>query len=294
MVEILKTIIQAVRDLLSLIPMPWRAIIFLLLSIPVMSWLVLRGIPWLLAKFFQLFLLFVEFFASLLLYLEFLLSKYKRKQNYKPPDINYIFGDVLSGIVSILHEISLKLHIVQQYAFTKRWSPRKCRLWLFIVGLILSLAWFFRPIFGETTVGKLIDSGTMRLYSFDKWFLNEQWASNELNSRSPEQFIKAYYSAINHHSYSEAWSCLSNQFQSNKSTMPAGFISYVSLWEKFKRVESKVGSKKQNKNSAVVDIQLKYFFKETQKSPKSEILRLWLVWDVQNSKWLINGSKVLS
>jgi hypothetical protein len=45
--------------------------------------------------------------------------------------------------------------------------------------------------------------------------------------------------------------------------------------------------------SAVVEVKLQYFMKKTQKLSDPESLRLWLIWDHKNSKWMIDKSQRL-
>jgi len=285
-IEFLQNIIRPIWELLIVIPMPWRATIVLLLLIPALSWLFLRGIPWLLAKLSQLLFLCTKLLARVLLLIEYLLTQYIRKHNRQLPSGIYIFGDVLSGIVSLVNEGKQLLEKVSVNALNKRWRPRKG--WYITVIILVPLIWFIRPVLGETAVAKLINGGVSWWDSLEGWALTRKWSMSALSS-PPEQFVRDYFSDINNSQYSAAWSRLSSEFQRNKILMPNGYISYTDWWKKVERVDiNQVTLASKDNASAIVNIRLQYLMKETKKLSSSESLRLFLRWDSLNSRWLID------
>jgi hypothetical protein len=269
--------------------MPWRILAVSLVLTPVFSWLFWRAFPWLLAKLSHLLLIGAEFLAKIILLLENLLTQQIRQRGCQPPDFIYIFGDLLSEMMRIFHAVTQRLDKVLEYAFKKQWIPRK-RLFVIPVIVILLFIEPIRPILGESTVGKL----ETWWYSLEGWTLTGRWALSAL-SFPPEQFVRDYYSTINNRQVPAAWNRLSPRFQKNKELMPKGYSEYLEWWEK--QVEqvkiNQVLLVTKNTNSAIVEIKLQYFIRKTQRLSSPESIRLFLVWDSKNSRWLIDATKRL-
>ncbi|MEW6496688.1 MAG: hypothetical protein AB1589_29820 [Cyanobacteriota bacterium] len=290
MIEFLQAIIRPIWELLLHIPMPWRVLAVSLVLTPVFSWLFWRAFPWLLAKLSHLLLIGAEFLVKILLLLENFLTQQIRKRGRQPPDFIYIFDDLLSVMMRIFHAVTQQLDKVLEYALKKQWIPRK--RW-FVIPLIVILPFIepIRPILGESTVGKL----ETWWYSLEGWALTRRWALSAL-SFPPEQFVRDYYSTINNRQVPAAWNRLSPRFQKNTKLMQNGYSDYLDWWEK--KVEqvniNQVTLVAKNNNSAIVEIKLQYFMRETQKLSSPESIRLFLVWDSPNSRWLIDEGKRLS
>jgi hypothetical protein len=141
-------------------------------------------------------------------------------------------------------------------------------------------------IMGLTVIGSFFIS------IYPKLLVKFEYVNNFLIN-SPEKFIQDNYSAINNDEFKVAWSNLSPRFQ-NKSV--GGYGKYLDWWEKkVERVDAnQIRLVSKNDKSAVVEVKLQYFMKETQKLSDPESLRLWLIWDTKNSKWMIDKSQVLS
>ncbi len=290
MIEFLQAIIRPIWELLLHIPMPWRTLVVLFLLTPVLSYLVLRAFPWLFAKFSHILLISAELLAKVLFLLENLLTQQIRLRGRQPPDFIYIFDDLLSGMLRMIHAVTQQLDKVLEYALKKQWIPRK--RWFVIPGIIiLLLIEPIRPILGESTVGKL----EIWWYSLEGWILTGRWSLSAL-SFPPEQFVRDYYSTINNRQVPAAWNLLSPRFQRNKKLMQKDYSEYLEWWGK--QVEqvkiNQVILVTKNTNSAIVEIKLQYFMRETQRLSSPESIRLFLVWDSKNSRWLIDEGKRLS
>ncbi|GET37824.1 serine/Threonine protein kinase [Microseira wollei NIES-4236] len=290
MSEFLQTILRPIWELLVPIPMPWRALIILLLLMPALSWLFWRAFPCLLAKLSQLFFICTEVVAKLLLWLENLVTQSVRKRGSQPPNVIYIFDDLIGGIVLLVNAATQKLDKIFRYALTQRWLPRKG--WFVTAAILLPFLWYVRPILGETTVAKFINSGLMWWDSFEGWVLTGKWIPYTLSRPSPEQFVRDYFSAINNGQYSAAWNLLTPEYQ---RTGPGSYNEYLDWWErKVERVEiNQLSQFSQDLKYATVDVRLQYFMKRTQKLSKPESVRYFLIWDIQTGTWLINDSKYL-
>jgi len=140
-------------------------------------------------------------------------------------------------------------------------------------------------IIGLTVIGNFF------IPIYPNLLLISEYVNNSLIN-SPEKFIQDHYSAINNDRFKVAWSNLSPKFQ-NKSV--GGYGKYLDWWEKkVERVEAnQIRLVSKDDKSAVVEVKLQYFMKKTQKLSDPESLRLWLIWDTKNSKWMIDKSQRL-
>lgn len=306
MIEFIQTVIRAAWQLLVPIPMPWQSVIVVLLFILVFYWLVLRTIPWIITKILQLILRVkfsqfllkcTVFLAYILLLAEYLVTKILRHYGLQIPLFIYIYGDLISGIGSLVNQGGLLLDNclqkcikLMEYALNKRWLFR--RKWFFIAAIIIPFTWFVRPYMGENSVTALIDRGVMWWYSLEGWVLNGKWTTSALTKPSPKQFVEDYFLAINQGHYSLAWNSLSPEYKSNKAQRYSKFLKWWKTEVERVKIHG-VSLKSQNSKSATVDISLQFLMRKTKKLSKTELVRYWLVWDTQNSKWLINAGDYL-
>ncbi|UKO97792.1 serine/threonine-protein kinase [Nostoc sp. UHCC 0870] len=112
----------------------------------------------------------------------------------------------------------------------------------------------------------------------------------ELLRPPPEQAIENYYATINQGEYENAWNMLSPSFQNSK-LHPKGYLSYVEWWGG--QVESvnvdNVNLVEANTETATVTTRLTYLMKTGRQSSNS--VRFSLLWDEDNSRWVVNGAK---
>ncbi|KAF3883770.1 MULTISPECIES: serine/threonine-protein kinase [Nostocales] len=108
---------------------------------------------------------------------------------------------------------------------------------------------------------------------------------------SPEQAIQNYYSTINRGEYQTSWNQLSPTYQNNKRLHPNGYLSYIDWWGgQVQSVElEQVNLVEAGTETATVSAQLRYFMKTGKAVPGS--VRFFLLWDAQNSKWIIADAR---
>ncbi|MGF1673610.1 MAG: protein kinase [Rivularia sp. (in: cyanobacteria)] len=116
------------------------------------------------------------------------------------------------------------------------------------------------------------------------------FTSPTVQQPSPAQAVENYYLIINQGQYKTAWNLLSPEYKDNKRFHPNGYFSYLSWWKG--KVESvnieQVTILEANQNTAIVDASLNYLMKNGRTVPSA--VRLFLVWDAQNSRWVVKDA----
>jgi len=171
MLKPLQDTIRIVWEILLLVSMPWRAGLIILVAVILLRWLVWRSLPWLIEKLARLLLFLVEGIASLLLLPEYWITKRLRQSGRQLLPGSYAFGDILQGIVGLIHAGTTKLGD----ASAKQW--RLPKRWVALIVAIPILLWYVRPLLDETTAANYVDRGVAWWYSFEGWVLTGEWAS---------------------------------------------------------------------------------------------------------------------
>lgn len=174
MIKLLQDAIRAIWEIVLLVPTPWRAGLIILVAMLLLYWLVWRLLPWLIEKLAYLLLFLVEGIASLLLLPEYLITKQLRQGGHRPLPGTYALGDMLQGIVRLIHAGTTKLADVleKQWRLPKRWTA----LVVLIVATLI-LLWYVRPFLDETIAATYIDQGAAWWYSLEGWVLTGEWVS---------------------------------------------------------------------------------------------------------------------
>jgi hypothetical protein len=283
-----QAILRPIYELIIIFPMPWRLIIIILILLPVLFWLIFRGLPFVVDK--------LSYTASIcvkkLFKCEYIIAQYIRDKKYNsPPTIIYIIEDLLAAIVRIFEGISQYSRKLA-HSRKKRWFPPR-RLFI-IVGVIVPFVWYLRPLIATNSTSKFLRSGEIWWYSLEGWILNGKWKPSAA-SYAPEESIWTYFSTINNHQYLEAWNSTTTNFKNNKRLMPNGYADYLSFWkndvERTNVLQAKLVSK--NMTGATIDVNWQYFTKNKRNSPNTEAVRFFLVWDVKTTRWLIDNTKKL-
>jgi hypothetical protein len=278
-----QAILRPIYELIIIFSMPWRLIIIVLILLPILFWLIFRGLPFIADKFSYIAFLCVK----ILLRCEYIMTQYIRdKKHNSPPAIIYIIGDLLATVGRVFDGAS---HYFSELAHSmkKKWFPPK--LVLIIIGVIISLAWYMRLSIGTNSTSKFLHDGEMWWYSLEGWILNGKWKPSAA-SYAPEESIWTYFSTINNHQYQEAWNLTTANFKKNKRLMPNGYASYLSFWkddvERVNVTQTRLISK--NSNSAIVNVEWHFFMKNNKTSKNTNFS---LIWDIKTTKWLIDNTK---
>ncbi|CAD5938876.1 Serine/threonine protein kinase [Planktothrix rubescens] len=289
--KIIQSVFRLIWEILIPLPMPWRIVICLILLLPILSWLIFRGVPWLLATAFQVIFTSLEFLAKIVLGVDnYLLTSPRRKKGLQPLHFSYIFGDVISTILMILKLIEDGLLKVRKRAFNQAWLPRF--RWFGVTAILVPLIWFVRPAVGEGGLGNFIDQGGNVWESFEGWVITGNWTPLRKMRQSPEKFIRGYFNDISKGQLKIAWSKLSSEFQNDKKLMPDGYTSYEGWWvNQVQKVEmGQANLISEDIKDAQIYVNIKIITsasEEWQNIP----LQLSLKWDFAKKKWLIDKSK---
>ena len=286
MSDSLQAIVRTILEPLLPIPMPWRLLVIIFILIPVFLNLTWRVTPRILARLSQLIFLCVEVGGNFLLLPEYFFSKNIRNRGKQPPELVYLFGDLLRAIVEFFYKISLFFKKVLEYALAKkkRWRPHA--RWFVITAIALPLIWFAYPSIGETQAGRFIFSGVNWWYCLEGWTITGKWGLSPFRFL-PEKFIRDYIHVINDGQYQKAWNLLSPNFQNDKKVLPKGYNSYLSFWRDQVEVTkiSRVRLISRNIDLAEVEVNLKYL--RQNRIISQDVLRFQLAWNSQKGTWVI-------
>lgn len=113
----------------------------------------------------------------------------------------------------------------------------------------------------------------------------------QLPSSTPEQAVQNYFETINKRDFQTGWNQLSPSFQNNKRLHPDGYLSYIDWWGgKVKSVDiEQVTLLEATAQTAIVNVKFKYLMNTAKVIPGS--VRFFLLWDAQNSRWIISDTK---
>jgi serine/threonine-protein kinase len=105
----------------------------------------------------------------------------------------------------------------------------------------------------------------------------------------PQDAVRDYYDLINEEQYPTAWEQLSEAFKAND--VGGGYEdSFLEWWNLVDRVVvTGTRTTKQSPDKATVEAQLIYYMKDGSNSPES--LRIQLVWDAENKRWLFDRTE---
>lgn len=108
---------------------------------------------------------------------------------------------------------------------------------------------------------------------------------------TPEQAVQNYFETINKRDFQTGWNQLSPSFQNNKRLHPDGYLSYIDWWGG--KVQSldmeQVSLVEASTQTATVNAKFKYLMFTGKVIPGS--LRFFLLWDAQNSRWIVSHTK---
>jgi hypothetical protein len=288
MIELFQSLISFIwQGVILIIPMPWRFATILLMTLFILPWIFLRGLPITINYGSKILLQIAVSLSKGLLWIEYLITQKIRKKNSNIPSIIYILGDFISESLGVYNNFVIWLDKLAKNITTYCWFlPKKIYVLLFVLIVIVCS---IRSFLGKKSSNELILIGSIvgNWHKFENRIVMGKDSSSNL-SILPEEFIRDYYYLINSSQYQIAWNYLSPGFKSNKNIMKKGYISYVEHWQKYERVSvNQVNLIQKSKYSALVDIDLQYYKENTGKQFAVERIRYPLIWDKKNSSWLI-------
>ena len=111
------------------------------------------------------------------------------------------------------------------------------------------------------------------------------------NRLTPEKAVQNYFETINKRDFKTGWNQLSPSYQNNKSLHPDGYLSYIDWWgRKVKSVDiEQISLVETTAQTATVNAKFKYLMNTGKVIPGS--VRFFLLWDAQNSRWIVSDTK---
>jgi hypothetical protein len=108
---------------------------------------------------------------------------------------------------------------------------------------------------------------------------------------SPEEFIRGYFRAISESNYTQAWDMLSDHFKNLHNS--SGYQPFVDWWSTIDQVEVlSVNVKSQSANSAQLEAELAYYFKNGQVD-SYDLMEFDLLYDSSVGSWFIDDSRLI-
>ncbi|MCE2721537.1 MAG: hypothetical protein ACK5RY_18660 [Dolichospermum sp.] len=98
-------------------------------------------------------------------------------------------------------------------------------------------------------------------------------------------FIRNHYLSLNNREYSQTWNQLSNQFKNKYSGI---YAEYQQWWDSVKKIRiGDVKTVNDNGNNVTLDVELWYYM-NTGKIAQDSRSRIYLIWNQNDNRWLIN------
>jgi LysM repeat protein len=177
MLRIIQDVIKFVVEMFLFIPMPWRISLILFIILIIVYFIAFRLFPRVMKILALSILLLIEGVVSLILFPEYIFTNWFRRKGQSPLPGSFVFGDVLQGVVRLIHQISIKLTAF----FDKHWHIS--RIWIFILAIVPLILWYVRPSVENTIAAKYIDRGLGFWYSVESWSKLEDNLSEKGNGQ---------------------------------------------------------------------------------------------------------------
>jgi tetratricopeptide (TPR) repeat protein len=178
------SLFETIWEFLLPVPMPWQAVLILLIIVTVFPLLIFRCLPWLIPKLLQVVLLSVESIVKSLCFFEYIITQIIRKRKRKPPEILYILSDILATGVRLCQSLVASVRLLSIRAFRAPLVLRQ-KIW-YALPLILIPVWFMRPHLSNSGLTRLIDNGVSWWCSLEHWAMIGQWKPSNLTCRYPD------------------------------------------------------------------------------------------------------------
>jgi Tfp pilus assembly protein PilF len=184
----MQSFLQQIWEFLLPVPMPWQAVLVVLLVLPLVPLLILRFLPWLAVKALHIFLFLTEFIVQFLCLFEYQLTQTIRNNKLKPPGILYVVSDFLAGIVRFLQLAIMKAESISMILFGIPWllSPK----WLYALPLVFVPIWFSRQHLGTSSLGATVDGSASLWCSLENWIMTGVRTPSNLTCRYPNSSPK--------------------------------------------------------------------------------------------------------
>lgn len=182
----LQIILRNIWGGLIYLPMPWQAIVTITLLMLLLPLLLLRLIPWLIARALQLIFLLAHGIVFTLFYLFYQIETLSQKIGNGNADFLQGIEQFLRGLLRLLEKTKEVCQKIEERAFQYKWILGKKSLYL--LPLIILPFWFLRPwLEFAPELSSLIDKSIETWCSFEHWGMTGQWQPSALTCSYPNR-----------------------------------------------------------------------------------------------------------
>lgn len=166
--------------------MPWQAIVTITLLMLLLPLLLLRLIPWLIARALQLIFLLAHGIVFTLFYLFYQIETLLQKIGNGNADFLQGIEQFLRGLLRLFKKTKEVGQKIKERAFQYKWILGKKSLYL--LPLIILTFWFLRPwLEFAPELSSLIDKSIETWCSFEHWGMTGQWKPSALTCSYPNR-----------------------------------------------------------------------------------------------------------
>jgi tetratricopeptide (TPR) repeat protein len=166
--------------------MPWQAVVTIIFLMFLFPFLLLRIIPWLIARTLQLVFFLVHGSVFFLFWLFYKLETYSQKNTDGANSFLQEIEQFLQGLLRFLETTKETCQNIEKKAFQHKWIIKIKRLYL--IPFIIVPFWFFRPwLEFSPGITFFIDKSIETWCSFEHWGMTGQWQPSALTCSYPNR-----------------------------------------------------------------------------------------------------------
>jgi tetratricopeptide (TPR) repeat protein len=183
---LLQLILRSIWGKLIYLPMPWQAIVAILLFLFFLPLLVLRLIPWLIARALQIIFFFAYKAVLILFWIFYQTETLLTRSNNETPDLFQGVERLLRGSLRLLEKANETCQNFEKSTFKRRWIIGRKSLYL--APFIIFPLWFIRPwLEFAPEASSFFDKSIETWCSLEHWGMTGQWQPSALTCSYPNR-----------------------------------------------------------------------------------------------------------
>lgn len=184
--SLLHLILRSIWGGLIYLPMPWQALVTITLLMFFLPLLLLRLIPWLIARALQLIFLLAYGIVAGLFWFSYKIEPFLHNSGDGIADFLQEIEKNLQGLLRVIEQTKEACQSLEKSAFQRKWILGKKSLYL--TPLITLPFWFIRPWLDFSPgVASLVDKSIETWCSFEHWSMTGQWQPSALTCTYPNR-----------------------------------------------------------------------------------------------------------